>query len=88
MQDVDSNMKSSNYIKIQFKTLIYFELEQTNLTVFELSVPDLYCQCRVFVKNLIGSATGPQKERNTWNQMQSSGGSILDLRPHSFSTQF
>ena len=27
--NVDSNMKSSNYIKIQFKALIYFELEQT-----------------------------------------------------------
>ena len=27
--NVDSNMKSSNYMKIQFKALIYFELEQT-----------------------------------------------------------
>ena len=28
--NVDSNMKSSNYMKIQFKALIYFELEQTS----------------------------------------------------------
>ena len=28
--NVDSNMKSSNYIKIWFKALIYFELEQTS----------------------------------------------------------
>ena len=27
--NVDSNTKSSNYIKIWFKGLIYFELEQT-----------------------------------------------------------
>ena len=28
--NVDSNTKSSNYIKIQLKPLIYFELEQTS----------------------------------------------------------
>ena len=28
--NVDSNTKSSNYSKVQFKTLIYFELEQTS----------------------------------------------------------
>ena len=28
--NVDSNMKSLNYIKIRFKGLIYFELEQTS----------------------------------------------------------
>ena len=27
--NVDSNMKSSNYMKIQFKALIYFELQHT-----------------------------------------------------------
>ena len=27
--NVDSNMKSLNYSKIQFKPLIYFELDQT-----------------------------------------------------------
>ena len=27
--NVDSNMKSSNYSKIRFKPLIYFELEQS-----------------------------------------------------------
>ena len=27
--NVDSNMKTLNYIRIQFKGLIYFELEQT-----------------------------------------------------------
>ena len=27
--NVDSNMKSSNYSKIQFKPLIYFELQQS-----------------------------------------------------------
>ena len=27
--NVDSNMKSSNYSKIRFKPLIYFELDQT-----------------------------------------------------------
>ena len=29
--DVDSNTKSLNYIKIQFKALILFELEQTSI---------------------------------------------------------
>ena len=28
--NVDSNMKSSNYSKIRFKPLIYFELDQTS----------------------------------------------------------
>ena len=28
--NVDSNMKSSNYSKIQFKPLIYFELQQSS----------------------------------------------------------
>ena len=27
--NVDPNMKSSNYMKIQLKALIYFELQQT-----------------------------------------------------------
>ena len=27
--NVDSNMKSSNYMKIRFKALIYFELQET-----------------------------------------------------------
>ena len=27
--NVDSNMQSSNYSKVQFKALIYFELQQT-----------------------------------------------------------
>ena len=27
--NVDSNTKSSNYIKIQFKALIYFELQKS-----------------------------------------------------------
>ena len=27
--NVDSNMKTSNYMKIQFKALIYFELQET-----------------------------------------------------------
>ena len=34
--NVDSNTKSSNYSKIQFKVLIYFELEQTLNQNFEL----------------------------------------------------
>ena len=34
--NVDSNMKSSNYIKIRFKGLIYFKLEQTSNKNFEL----------------------------------------------------
>ena len=28
--NVDSNMKSLNYMKIQLKTLIYFDLQQTS----------------------------------------------------------
>ena len=28
--NVDSNMKSSNYSKIQFKPFIYFELQQSS----------------------------------------------------------
>ena len=28
--DVDSNTKSLNYMKIQFKALIYFELQETS----------------------------------------------------------
>ena len=27
--NVDSNMKTSNYMKIQFKAMIYFELQET-----------------------------------------------------------
>ena len=34
--NVDSKMKYSNYMKIQFKALIYFELEQTLNYNFEL----------------------------------------------------
>ena len=28
--NVDSNMKTSNYMKIQFKAMIYFELQETS----------------------------------------------------------
>ena len=34
--NVGSNAKSSNYSKVQFKALIYFELEQTLNKNFEL----------------------------------------------------
>ena len=34
--NVDSNMKSSNYSKIRFKALIYFELQQSLNQNFEL----------------------------------------------------
>ena len=34
--NVDSNTKSSNYMKIQFKALNYFELQQTLKQYFEL----------------------------------------------------
>ena len=36
--NVDSSTKSSNYIKIQFKALIYFELEQTLNQNFKLKL--------------------------------------------------
>ena len=34
--NVDSNTKSLNYMKIQFKALNYFELQQTLKEYFEL----------------------------------------------------
>ena len=34
--NVDSNTKSSNYSKIQFKPLIYFELDQTSKIILQI----------------------------------------------------
>ena len=51
--NVDSNTKSSNYFKVRFKALIYFELEKTSNKSFELkplqiSPSEIYFKLTVF----------------------------------------
>ena len=44
----DSNSKSSNYMKIQFKGLIYFELQQSSNQNFELKPLGIRYQLNAF----------------------------------------